>query len=239
MSIEFLIESLVLFLVSDAYSGYSRTIREVNKYRQPKEIPLLQSVLCNDHGRRYFFYAKEAPLAQKALDIYDEIYKIEDKVQDLLKNPVYQEPENSAKALELRQTADPLFEKIHDISAVILMEASGKSLEAVAAKYFINHEQGLTLFLRHIELPISNAPAERGLRDWVQLRKTSLGNHSLAGAQDAAIQLTVMCSCKMAEVNPQEYMDFTKLRYLSKQPLLTPAQYKQYLLSLQKPPDSS
>ena len=239
VSIEFLIESLVLFLVSDAYSGYSRTIREVNKYRQPKEIPLLQSVLCNDHGRRYFFYAKEAPLAQKALDIYDEIYKIEDKVQDLLKNPVYQEPENSAKALELRQTADPLFEKIHDISAEILMETSGKSLEAVAAKYFINHEQGLTLFLRHIELPISNAPAERGLRDWVQLRKTSLGNHSLAGAQDAAIQLTVMCSCKMAEVNPQEYMDFTKLRYLSKQPLLTPAQYKQYLLSLQKPPDSS
>jgi hypothetical protein len=228
VSIQFLIESLVLFLVSDAYSGYSRTVREVNEQRQPKGLQLLQSSLCNDHGRRYFFYAKEAPLAQKALDIYDEIYKIEDKVQDLLKNPVYQEPENSAKALALRQTADPLFEQIHDISAEILMEASDKSLEATAAKYFINHEQGLTLFLRHIELPISNAPAERGLRDWVQLRKTSLGNHSLAGAEEAAIQLTVMSSCKMLEVNPQEYMDFTRLRYLSKQSLLTPAQYKQY-----------
>lgn len=241
VSIQFLIESLVLFLVSDAYSGYGRTIREVNEHRQRNALELLQSILCNDHGRRYFFYAKEAPLAQKALDIYDEIYKIENKVQDLLKHPVYQEPENSAKALELRQTTDPLFEKIHDISAEILMEASDKSLEAVAAKYFINHEQGLTLFLQHIELPISNAPAERGIRDWVQLRKTSLGNHSLAGAEEGAIQLTVMCSCKMVEVNPQEYMDFTKLRYLSKQPLLTPAQYKQYLQSLKKehPPNSS
>jgi len=147
---------------------------------------------------------------------------------------VYQEPENSARALELRQTADPLFEKIHDLSAEILMEASNKSLEATAAKYFINHEQGLTLFLRHIELPISNAPAERGLRDWVQLRKTSLGNHSLAGAEEAAIQLSVMCSCKMAEVNPSEYLEFTRLRYLAKQPLLTPAQYKQ--LPKVKPP---
>jgi hypothetical protein len=234
VSIQFLIESMVLFLVSDAYSGYNRTIREVNQKREPKGLPLLQSSLCNDHGRRYFHYAQEAPLAKKALEVYNEIYKIEDKVQKLLKTPVYLEPENSAKALELRQTADPLYEQIHDISAEILMESSDKSLEATAAKYFINHEQGLTLFLQHIELPMSNAPSERGIRDWVQLRKTSLGNHSLDGANEAAIQLTVMCSRKMAEVNPQEYLDFTRLRYLSKQPLLTPAQYKQ--LYKTKPP---
>ena len=241
VSIDFLKESLVLFLVSDAYSGYSRTIREVNEQRRPATLPLLQSSLCNDHGRRYFYYAQEAPLAKQALDIYDQIYKIEDKVQKLIKNPIYQEPENSVKALELRQTADPLFEQIHDLSAEILMDAGEKSLEAVAAKYFINHEPGLTLFLQHIELPISNAPAERGMRDWVQLRKVSLGNHSLTGAHDAAIQLSVMCSCKLAEVNPQEYMDFTKLRYLSKQPLLTPVQYKQHLESTKKehPPDSA
>jgi hypothetical protein len=167
-------------------------------------------------------------LAKKALDIYDEIYKIEDKVQKLLENPVYQEPENSAKALELRQSADPLFEKIHDISCEILMDAPEKSLEEVAAKYFINHEQGLTLYLRHIEVPISNAPAERGMKDWALLRRASLGNHSLAGAENAAILLTVMCSCKIAEVNPQEYLEFSRDRYVSKQPLLTPEQYKHF-----------
>lgn len=236
VSIQFLIESQVLFLMSDAYRGYGRTVREVNEQRQQKGLPLLQSSLCNDHGRRYFFYAQEAPLAKKALEIYDKIYKIEDRVQELLKKPIYQEPENTEKALELRQTADPLFEQIHDVSAEILMEASEKSLEAVAAKYFINHEAGLTLFLKHLEIPISNAPSERGLRDWVQLRKTSLGNHSINGANEAAVQLTVMCSCKMAEVNPQEYLEFTRLRYLSKQPLLTPLQFREHKEDRPKPP---
>jgi hypothetical protein len=228
--------------VSDAYSGYSRTIREVNAQREPKQLPLLQSSLCNDHGRRYFFYAQEAPLAKQALELYNEIYKIEDKVQTLLKNPVYREPENSQKALELRQTADPLFSQIYDVSCEILLTAKEKSLEETAAKYFINHVVGLTLFLRHIELPISNARAEQGLRNPVQLRKLSLGNHSLAGAEEGAIQLTVMCSCKLVEVNPQEYMDFIRLNYLAKKPLLTPAQYRQYkddLLKKGKPLDSS
>ena len=236
VSIQFLMESRVLFLVSDAYSGYGRTIREINEQRKPKGLPLLKWSGCNDHGRRYFFYAKEDPLAQKALDLYDAIYKIEDQVQGLLKHPKYQEPENSIKALELRQTADPLFEEIHNVSCEILLDAPEKSLEETAAKYFINHEEGLTLFLRHIELPISNALSERGIRDWVQLRKTALGNHSQDGAKEAAIELTVMCSCKMAKVNPQDYMEFTRLRYLSKQPLLTPAQYKKYLESLTKDP---
>ena len=73
VSIQFLLKSLALFLVSDAYSGYGRTIREVNAARQSStpHLPLLQSSLCNDHGRRYWFYAQAHPLALKALDIYE------------------------------------------------------------------------------------------------------------------------------------------------------------------------
>jgi hypothetical protein len=243
VSIEFLMKSLALFLVSDAYTGYSRTIREVNERRtlQGQGIQLLQSALCNDHGRRYFFYAQDVPLAKQALDIYDEIYGIERKVQTLLKNPEHQESENSEKALKLRQTADPLFNQIHDISCEILMESQEKSLEAKAAKYFINHADGLTLFLRDIDLPISNAPAERGIRDSVLLRKTALGNHSKAGAEEAAIQLSVMGSCKMLGVNPTEFLEFTRIKYLAKEQLLTPYQYKLHKESLRdsKPPDDS
>lgn len=241
VSIGFLIKSSVLFLVSDAYTGYGRTIREVNEYRQTQGLPLLQSALCNDHGRRYFFYAQVDERAKYALGLYDQIYEIESRVQELLKNPVYQESENSKKALELRQTADPLFNQIYDKSCEILLDAPEKSLEATAAKYFLNHTAGLTLFLRHIELPISNALSERGIRDSVQLRKTALGNHSKAGAEEGAIQLTVMCSCKMADVNPTDYLEFTRMRYLAKLPLLTPYQYKLHIEALSKhvPPDSS
>jgi transposase len=228
VSIEFLKESLVLFLVSDAYSGYGRTIREINQMREIQGLTLLQSTLCNDHARRYFFYAQEAALAKKALDLYDQIYEIDRRVQALLKNPIYEEPENSIKALELRQTSDALFNQIYDISCEILLDSPEKSLEATAAKYFINHVDGLTLFLRHIELPISNAPSERGIRDSVLLRKTALGNHSKSGADEAAVQLTVMCSCKMADVNPSQYLEFIRDRYVNRQSLLTPHQYKKW-----------
>jgi transposase len=241
VSIEFLMTSMVvLFLVSDAYSGYSRTIREINEIRQSKGLALLLSCLCNDHGRRYWFYAKSVPLAEKALDAYDKIYEIEREVQDLLTHPKYEEPENLAKALELRQTADPLFEKIYDISCEILLDGDDKSAEAAAAKYFLNNMEGLTLYLRHIELPISNAFTERSIRDYVILRKTALGNHSRVGAEDAAVQLSVMCSCKMAHVNPTEFLEFTGKRHLAGEPLLTPFQYKQYMEALKKdkPPDT-
>ena len=238
VSIEFLKVSMFLFLVSDAYSGYSRTVREINEIRKSKGLPLLQSSLCNDHGRRYFFYAQTAPLAEKALNVYDRIYEIERQAQELLAHPRYLQLENSAKALELRQTADPLFNQIYDISCEILLDATGKSLEAVAAKYFLNNMEGLTLYLRHIELPISNAFSERTIRDYVVLRKTALGNHSRVGAQEAAIQLSVMCSCKKVGVNPTEFLEFTRTKYLAKEPLLTPHQYKASLKK-EQPLDTS
>jgi transposase len=241
VSIEFLKVSIALFLVSDAYSGYSRTVREINEIRQSKGLPLLQSCLCNDHCRRLFFYAQSAPLAEKALNVYDKIYEIERQVQELLTHPKYLEPENSAQALKLRQTADPLFNQIYDLSCEILLDAIETSLEAVAAKYFLNHMEGLTLYLRHIELPISNALSERSIRGPVILRKISLGNHSQTGAAEAAIQLSVMGSCKIVDVNPTEFSEFTISRHLAGEPLLTPYQYKQYKKSLKKeePPNTS
>jgi transposase len=238
VSIEFLLRSKADFLVSDAYTGYNRTIREVNEHRKAKNLPLMQSCLCNDHSRRYFFYAQDHALAEKVLDVYDKVYDLEERVQKLLK---YQEPENAGKALALRQTADPLFNQIYDISCEILLDAPEKSQEATAARYFLNHVEGLTLFLRHIELPISNAPSERGIRDSVLLRKTALGNHSESGAEEAAIQLSVMGSCKKAGVNPSEFLEFTRKKYLSKETLLTPYQYKLHKeqLEKEKPPDDS
>ena len=240
VSIQFLMLAMALFLVSDAYSGYVRTIREINEVRQKQGLPLLQSCLCNDHCRRYWVKA-ESVSAEKVLDLYEKIYWIEEQVQELLANPKYQEPENRDKALEIRQTADPLFNQIHTISCEVLLESNEKSPEAVAARYFLNNAAGLTLYLRHIELPISNASTERSMRDPVVLRKVALGNHSQAGAEEAAVQLSVMGSCKMLGVSPTEYLEFTRTRYLNEEPLLTPYQYKLYkdLPKEEKPPNTS
>ena len=110
VSIEFLMESLVLFLVSDAYSGYSRPLsrdpmNNVNSEASRSCNPV--SAMITEGGTS--FMLRKHRWRKKRSILYDAIYKIEEQVQDLLKIPRYQEPENSAQALCLRQTADPLF----------------------------------------------------------------------------------------------------------------------------------
>lgn len=238
VSIRFLKESgKALFLVSDAYTGYGRTIREINEARISQNLPLLQSAFCNDHARRYWYQAQPDLLAVQVLELYEKIYAIEQQVQELRSNPKYIGAENDEKALAIRQTSDPLFHKIYDISAQVLLDAPEKSLEATAARYFINHVTGLTLFLRHIQLPISNAFTERGIRSPVILRKTALGNHSQKGAREAAIQMSVMESCKLQTMDPVEYLNFNKDQYFAGKPLITPHQYR-LLKKPPQPPDS-
>lgn len=83
-SIEFLKNSQSTILMTDAYSGYERTVKEVNIDRMNKGLPLLKSGLCNDHSRRYFYQSQEHPLGERALNVYGEIYEIERKVQELI-----------------------------------------------------------------------------------------------------------------------------------------------------------
>ena len=237
VSIEFLKESKATVLLSDVYSGYIRTIREVNEYRQSKGIISLTAAHCNDHARRYFFYAKEHASSEKVLDVYEKIYKIEDKVQELTQNPIHIEPENSKQALQLRQTMDPLFEKIYDLSCEILLENTPTSSIGTAANYFLKNLKGLTIFLTDLEIPISNAPAERSIRNPVVGRKTWYGTHSRKGAETSAIHFSLFESCRLNQVNPREYYNYLAELYNVGKPLLTPFQYNQ--LKKSKPPPGS
>lgn len=160
VSIEFFKESKTTVLMSDAYSGYERTVREVNEYRASVGLPKLLSALCNDHARRYFKNIEENDLANKVLDFYEKIYSIESEVQNMIINPIVDEPVNSQEALKLRQTMDPIFNEIYDISCEILMNHTSSSALGLAASYFLNHLPGLTLFMTDLDIPISNAPAE-------------------------------------------------------------------------------
>jgi transposase len=235
VSIDFLKESKASVLMSDVYSGYIRTAREVNEYRQSAGIYLLISAHCNDHARRYFFYAKEHAEAQKVLDVYEKIYAIEDKVQGLIKNPT--EPENSRQAIELRQTMDPLFEKIYDLCCEILLDNSPGSAIGQAANYFLKNVTGLTVFMTNLEIPISNAPAERSVRNPAVGRKTWYGTHSLKGVEAAAVHFSLFESCRLNQVNPREYYQHLAGLHRLSQKLITPFQYKQKISS--KPPPGS
>lgn len=241
ISIEFLKQSKASVLLSDVYSGYIRTIREVNDYRQLQGVERLESAYCNDHARRYFFKATEHVLANTVLDVYEKIYAIESKVQGLLNNPIYAEPENTKEALKLRQTMDALFEQIYNHSCEILLENTELSIIGKAAKYFLSNLPGLTKFLTDIDIPISNAPAERSIRNPVIGRKTWYGTHSRKGAEVAAIHFSLFESCKLNQVNPREYYNYLAKLHNTQRPLVTPYEYKQHLAkshSTNPPPDS-
>jgi transposase len=188
----------------------------------------------NDHGRRYFFSAQEHELGKKALETYDQIYAIETKVQQLVKQPKYEQPQNSAEALKLRQTADPLFEKIYDLSCEILLDHAPGTSVGQAANYFLNNLTGLTRFLTDLDIPISNAPAERSVRNPAVGRKTWLGTHSRKGAETSAILFSIFESCRLNQLNPREYCHHVAELYRTGQPLITPFQFKQ--LKKPKPP---
>lgn len=225
VSIEFLKESQSLILMTDVYSGYIRTHREVNEYRESKGLPLLLCAHCNDHSRRNFFNAQEHPLGEKALDVYDKIYLIESQVQDLLKNPKFNDLENSKEALKLRQTTDPMFNEIYDISCEILMENSSTSIPAQAANYFLNNLKGLTLFLTDIDIPISNAIAERSFRNPAVGRKTWHGTRSQKGIETHAVHYSLLESCRTVGVNPREYYNHLANLYRRGEHLVTPFQF--------------
>ena len=235
VSIKFLLEAeFILVLMSDVYSGYIRTIREVNEYRQSKGLPLLVSAHCNDHSRRYFVQSEEHELAKKVVAIYGKIYKIEAEVQKMLVKPIHQEPLNSQKALQLRQTMDPHFQEIYNLSCEILMESTPTLGVGQAANYFLKNLRGLTEFMGDLDIPINNSFAERSIRNPAIGRKTWMGTHSEKGALTTAVHFSLFESCKLNGLNPREYYNYLGQLYREGKELITPSEYRQKIMT--KPP---
>jgi transposase len=247
VSIEFMKQSNAVILMTDAYSGYDRTVNEVNEFRkelnqsrdESNKIPLLVSAKCNDHSRRYFIKAEEHEEAQKAIKEYGAIYTIESQVQEVFKNPQYPEAEKAKKALELRRSMDPHFEKIYNISVDILLDNDPKSALGGAANYFLNNMDGLRVFLENPDIPISNAIAERSLRNPVIGRKTWYGTRSERGIKTTVILFSIFESCRLNDLNPRTYFNAMSDRHKRGLPLLTPYQYAELMKKTQNQGDIS
>jgi transposase len=237
VSIEFIQEAQCTILVSDVYSGYIRTVREVNAYRATKNLPLLVPAYCNDHSRRYFIKAEKHETAVKVIKIYSKIYDIESKIQNLIKKPIFLPPETVENALQLRNSMDPYYNEIYDIACNILLNNPDTSDIGRAASYFIKNIKGLTMFLKDLDIPISNAVAERSIRNPVIGRKTWYGTHSEDGAKTNAIHFSLCESCRLNEVEPRAYYYFLRQLLLEGKELITPFQYKQ-LLQTKPPPEA-
>jgi transposase len=196
-------------LVSDVYSGYRRSVREVNEWRAVAGIPPLTAAYCNAHARRGFVTGDGE--VNFMLQSYKEIYRLE---------ALPLEP------LERRAMMRPVFERMRDEATAKVTEHSSKSQLGRAYAYFLNNYEGLTVFLDRGDVAIDNNGSERLLRNPVIGRKTWYGTHSREGAEVAAVHFTLVETCKLNGVNPREYYLAAIERIHRGEEVWTPADYR-------------
>jgi hypothetical protein len=209
-------------LLSDAYSGYAKSVRVANAEHLKKGLPPILMAFCNAHARRQFFPGqndKATNVSEDAkfmISMYKEIYKLEAEAKGLADEEI----------LEKRAKMKPIFEAMKAEALLKKDTYSSQSDMAAAYNYFLNYYEELTLFLTKPQVPIDNNRSERLLRSPVIGRKTWYGTHSPRGAEAAAVHFTIVEACKMNGVNPRRYYMDMVARIHGKQEPITPSQYK-------------
>ncbi len=198
-----LVDSICKYLMSDAYSGYGKALREANEIRKKKGLLPIQCLYCNAHSIRKFKEAREVLKQQDLEDPECEWFVAQYKIiYDLNEESKNLHPEG---VMDLRRKMLPIFEEMKKRAGQIQNSYSSKSKMGGAISYLLDYYDELTLFTTQWDLPIDNNILERQLRNPVVGRKTWLGTHSKRGAQTAAVLFTLVESCKMIGVNPREY----------------------------------
>jgi transposase len=164
--------------------------------------PDVSLALCWDHARRKFFEISELePLAKEVVDRIGYFYRVERDIKELGLKP------SEISAYRKKHTLDKLNEflawikKLRDTASLL---PKSKLLEAF--NYVINHWDGLTVYLDHGIVPISNIAVEQQIRNLKLGAKNWLFAASEVGAETVAIFNSLVCTCKMNGINILEYL---------------------------------
>ena len=176
-------------IVADAGSTFDKTFQRADVFE----------VGCNMHGRRYFKKALDAGDARAALAIkaFKSLYDVEATVRDV----------DDARRLEERQKRSrPVYDELLAWCQLLRPLEPPSSALAKAIAYTLNHRVALTRFIDDGRLPIDNGIVERLHRKPAIGRRNFFLAGSFAGGQRAAIAYSVLASCELAGVNPEEYL---------------------------------
>ncbi|HEU4726670.1 MAG TPA: IS66 family transposase [Kofleriaceae bacterium] len=163
------------------------------------ERPDLLECGCNMHARRYFVKALDAGDQRAALPLaaYKRLYRIEDEIRDL---------DDDAKLAARRARSKPVWDELAKWCRLRKQHEPPASKLGVALRYFTNHEVALARFLDYGFLPLDNGIVERLHVRTALTRKNFLFAGSDAGGERAAIAYSIIGSCRLAGVDPREYL---------------------------------
>lgn len=154
---------------------------------------------CNMHARRYFVKALDAGDQRAALPLaaFKRLYKIEDEIRDL---------DADAKLAVRQERSKRVWDELAAWCALRKQHEPPASKLGVALRYFTNHQIALARFLDYGYLPLDNGIVERLHVRTALTRKNFLFAGSDAGGERAAIAYTILGSCRLAGVDPREYL---------------------------------
>jgi transposase len=157
--------------------------------------------MCLAHARRKFwelrsFYRMEC---EYMLERIGHVYQNEEAAKEM-------SPEGR---LEWRRTqSGPIMEELKEWMEREMAEKKVEPNSSLgkAVQYFLKNYLGLSAFLRHAEAPLDNNPAERALKPAVMIRKNSYFYKTGRGADDGAIILSMITSCRLNGTNVWNWM---------------------------------
>jgi transposase len=154
---------------------------------------------CFAHCRRYFFEAAicKYPVGVEGLARIRAMYAVDTSFQKLPPSKRRQ-----LRDLHLRPLIDSFFDWVHQAQFAI----SGRNLATRALGYASNQEHELRRVLDDPRLPLDNTRSERSLRKIVVGRKAWMFYGSDAHAQSAAALFTLIASCRLHQIDPEQYL---------------------------------
>jgi transposase len=184
-------------LLVDAYSGYNSVA----------DVSSRERAACHAHLRRYFHEAlPTAPIAQQALDLILDLYRVEHHAKE-------QRIVGTAAHLELRkQRAGPAREQLRRWLDDQVAQQPPKSPLGTAIRYALSHWTELGKFLEDARIPLDNNASERALRRVALGRKNYLFVGDVHAGRNIAGLYSLVATCEARAINPFEYLADVLLR---------------------------
>jgi transposase len=156
---------------------------------------------CNMHARRYFVKALDAGDKRAALPTaaYKKLYEIERDLRERELGP-------DEVLAERRERSRPIWDELVARCTVLKKHETPSSKMGIALRYFTNHQVALGRFLDYGYVPPDNGMVERLHVRAAMTRKNYLFAGSDSGAERAAIAYTILGSCRLAGIDPLEYL---------------------------------
>lgn len=182
------------FLQCDRYEGYDRLTR-LQRAQGPWTL-----VHCWSHLRRRFVKQMRntrSPIAEAAIRQVAALYVLEATVRGL--PPQDRLDARTEHAAPIVAALKPWLEK--QLSLI----SSGSTL-AADIRYALSHWDGLTRYLDDGRLELDTNPVENAIRPVALTRKNALFAGHVVGAENWALLVSIVATCKLNDVNPVAYI---------------------------------